>query len=64
MRWAEASMLELSNFKNFNFYPLKLDLHKCGLVLLALVLVFWYQPKLGFHFLKALATEKVHSSCQ
>jgi hypothetical protein len=39
MRWAEVSLLELSVFKNFKFYPLKLDLRKSGLVLLALVLV-------------------------
>jgi hypothetical protein len=67
MRWAEASRLELSVFKNFKFYPLKLDLRKSGLVLLVLVsgfLVFWYQSKLGFHFPEALATEKVRSSCQ
>jgi hypothetical protein len=42
MRWAEASRLELSVLKNFKFYPLKLDLHKSGLVLLVLVLVFWF----------------------
>jgi hypothetical protein len=34
MHWAKASRLELSNFKNFKFYPLKLDLRKSGLVLL------------------------------
>jgi hypothetical protein len=39
MHWAEASLLELSDFKNFKFYPLKLDLRKSGLVLLVLVLV-------------------------
>jgi hypothetical protein len=67
MHWAEASMLEMSDFKNFNFYPLKLDLRKSGLVLLGTgsgFLVFSYQSKLGFHFSEALATEKVHSSCQ
>jgi hypothetical protein len=64
MRWAEASRLELSDFKNFKFYSLKLDLRKSRLVLLVLVLVFWYQSKLGFDFSKALATEKVCSSCQ
>jgi hypothetical protein len=37
MHWAKASRLELSVFRNFKFYPLKLDLRKTGLVL---VLVF------------------------
>jgi hypothetical protein len=39
MCWAEASLLELLDFKNFKFFPLKLDLQKSGLVLLVLVLV-------------------------
>jgi hypothetical protein len=75
MHWAEASLLELLDFKNFKFFPLKLDLRKSGLVLLVLVLVswffwfsgflvFWYQSKLGFDFSEALSTEKVRSSCQ
>jgi hypothetical protein len=67
MRWAEASRLEQSDFKNFKFYPLKLDLHHSGLVLLVLVLVSWFSgtsQKLGFHFPEALATEKVRSRCQ
>jgi hypothetical protein len=67
MHWAEVSLLELTISKNYKFYPLKLDLRNSGLVLLVLVsgfLVFWYQPKLGFEFLEALATKKVRSSCQ
>jgi hypothetical protein len=79
MHWAEASSLELLDLKNFKFFPLKLDLRKSGSVLLVLVswffwffgisgflvlLVFWYQSKLGFDFSKALPTEKVRSSCQ
>jgi hypothetical protein len=67
MRWAEASLLELTVFENSKFYPLKLDLRNSGLVLLVLVsgfLVFWYQSKLGFDFSENLATEKVRSSCQ
>jgi hypothetical protein len=65
MRWVEASRLEQSDFKNFMFYPLKFDLRHSGLVLL--VLVSWFSgtsQKLGFHFLKALVTEKVRSRCQ
>jgi hypothetical protein len=42
MRWVEASLLELLDFKNFKFCPLKLDLRKSGLVLLVLVLVSWF----------------------
>jgi hypothetical protein len=38
MRPAEVSMLVYSEFRKSNFYPLKLDLHISGLVLL----VFWY----------------------
>ena len=64
MRWAEASLLELTVSENSNFYPLKLDLRNSRLVLLVLVLVFWYRSKLGFDFSKNLATEKVRSSCQ
>jgi hypothetical protein len=64
MHWAEASRRELLDFKKSKFYPLKLSLHKSLLVLLVLVLVFWYQSKLGFLFLEALAIEKVHSSFQ
>jgi hypothetical protein len=51
MRWAEASLLELLDFKNFKFFPLKLDLRKSGLVLLVLVLVswfFWFSGTSGF----------------
>jgi hypothetical protein len=33
MRWAEASRLALFVFRKSKFYPLKLDLHKYGLVL-------------------------------
>jgi hypothetical protein len=64
MRWAEASWLEPTVLENSKFYLLKLDLRKSGLVLLVLVLVFWYRPKLGFDFPENLATEKVRSSCQ
>jgi hypothetical protein len=64
MRWAEASLLELTVSEKSKFYPLKLDLCNSGLVLLVLVLVFWYQSKLGFDFPEKLATEKVRSSCQ
>jgi hypothetical protein len=39
MRWDEASLLQLTVSENSKFYPLKLDLHKSGLVLLVLVLV-------------------------
>jgi hypothetical protein len=42
MCWVEASRLEQSNFKNFKFYPLKVDLRNSGLVLLVLVLVSWF----------------------
>jgi hypothetical protein len=64
MRWVEVSLLELTVEENYNFYPLKIDLRNSGPVLLVLVLVFWYQSKLGFGFSKNLATEKVRSSCQ
>jgi hypothetical protein len=42
MHWAEASLLELLDFKNFRFFPLKIDLQKYGLALLVLVLVSWF----------------------
>jgi hypothetical protein len=78
MRWAEATLLELLDFENFKFFPLKLDLWKSGLVLSVLVLVswfscasgflvhlvFWYKSKLGFDFPEALSTERVRSRCQ
>jgi hypothetical protein len=51
MRWVEASLLELLDFKNFKFFPLKLDLRKSGLVLLVLVLVSWFSGFLVFWFL-------------
>ena len=60
MCWDEASRLEQFDFKNFKFYPLKLDLHHSELVLLVLVLVSWFSDsneKLGFHFLGVLSTE-------
>jgi hypothetical protein len=59
-------MLVYSEFRKSNFYPLKLDLHISGLVLLVFwyfwysgSLVFWYFVKLGFHFPGDPATEKV-----
>ena len=64
MRWVEASLLELTVSENSKFYPLNLDLRNSGLILMVLVLVFWYQSKLGFDFPENLANEKVHSSCQ
>jgi hypothetical protein len=45
MHWDEASLLELTISENSKFYPLKPDLCHCGLVLLVLVLVSWYQSK-------------------
>jgi hypothetical protein len=45
MHSAEASLLELLDFKNFKFCPLKLDLRKSGLVL---VLVSWFFGTSGF----------------
>jgi hypothetical protein len=42
MHWAEASLLELLDFKIFKFFPLKLELLKSGLVLLVLDLVSWF----------------------
>jgi hypothetical protein len=42
MRWVEASLLELLDFKIFKFFRLKLDLRKSGLVLLVLVPVSWF----------------------
>jgi hypothetical protein len=42
MHVAKADLLELSDLKNFRFFPLKLDLWKSGLVLLVLVLVSWF----------------------
>jgi hypothetical protein len=56
MRWAEASRLELSDFKNFKFYPLKLDLAPFWTGTSGTgsgFLVFWFSgtsQKLGFHF--------------
>jgi hypothetical protein len=64
MHWPEASWLELTVSENSKFYPLKIDLRTFGLVLLVLILVFWYQPKLGFNFPDNLATEKVCLRCQ
>ena len=64
MRWAEASLLELTVSEKSKFCPLKIDVCNFGLVLLVLVLVFWYQSKLGFDFPDNMATEKVRSSCQ
>jgi hypothetical protein len=39
MHWAEAILLELIDFKNFKFFPLKLDLQLYGPILLVLDLV-------------------------
>jgi hypothetical protein len=39
MRWAKASLLELTVLENSMFYPLKLDLRNSGLVLF---LVSWF----------------------
>jgi hypothetical protein len=64
MCWTEASLLEQTVSENSKFYPLKLDLRNSGLVLMVVVLVSWYQSKLGFDFSENLATEKIRSSCQ
>jgi hypothetical protein len=71
---AEASSLVSSDLRKSKFYPFKSALRISGLVLLFFwyfwyfgtsgTLVFWYFVKLGFHFPKDLATEKVRSRCQ
>jgi hypothetical protein len=48
MRLSKASLMELLDFKNFKFSPLKLDLRKSRLVLLVLVLVSWFSSTSGF----------------
>jgi hypothetical protein len=48
MHWVEVSLLELLDFKIFNFFPLKINLQKSGLILLVLVLVSWFSDTSGF----------------
>jgi hypothetical protein len=64
MRWAKASLLELTVSEKSKFYPLKLDLLNYRIILLVLVLVFWYQSKLGFDLPEKLATGKILSRYQ
>ena len=74
---AEASSLVYLDLRNSIFYPFKYDLRISGLVLLVLLVLwylwyFWYWfsgtsgtfVKLGFHFAKDPATEKVRSESQ
>jgi hypothetical protein len=73
---AKASSLVCLDLRKSNFFSSKLDLWIYGPVPLVLwylwysgtsgtsstsgTLVFWYFVKLGFHFPRDLATEKVH----
>jgi hypothetical protein len=74
---AEASSLVSSDLRKSKFYPVKSDLRIFGLVLPILLVLwyfwyFWYWfsgtsgtfVKLGFHFPRDPATEKVRSRCQ
>ena len=67
----EASSLVSSDLRKSKFYPVKSDLRISRLVLPVLLVLwyFWYWfsgtfVKLGFHFPRDPATEKVHSRCQ
>jgi hypothetical protein len=74
VRLAEASSLVSLDLRKSNFYPVKSDLRIFGLVLPVLLVLwyFWYWfsgtsdtfVKLGFHFPRDPATEKVRSRCQ
>jgi hypothetical protein len=68
-------MLVYSEFRKSKFYPFKSDLRilwtgASGFLVwtgtsgTSGTLVFWYFVKLGFHFPRVLATEKVRSKCQ
>jgi hypothetical protein len=51
MHWAEVSLLEQLDFKNFKFYPLKLDLQEIWTGTSGTgsgFLVFWYFWFYGF----------------
>jgi hypothetical protein len=64
MRWAEASLLELTVFEKIQVLPPETGLAHFWTGAGFGFLVFWYQSKLGFDFPENPTIEKVRSSCQ